>query len=725
MQVYGFLEKAQLENVSADLSNTLLGLFWYNTTDNKMKIYDGAVRAMVTENGSATLTNKIFSGGTITGAAISGGTLAGIDINLGAATDANKLVVSSETTANLEALTREAGSIYWSTDDLAYKGDDGLNLVELGGGGAGGINYTVNPDFETNADDHVAYKDSASEVPDDGIGGAPTLAVTRSTVAPLAGKASGIIAKPASNVQGEGINVHNEDFDEADKGKIQIMSFEYDASDVNYNDGDFRVYFKDETNGNVIRVNGEDVKGGKGTHYARVQIPIDCDNGSLLIHCAATHADAVSFKYDRVSFGPQKIVNGSLMTDWKEFSPVGSWTSNTVYHGSYRRVGDSLEVDVFMEFTGAPNAANLVVDLPNGLRMDTSKLASPDFTHILGNINVSDNSVAGLGMQGYVAYESDTEVYFSIENAGSPNQQTTLSNVNPVPLNSGDHISFKFKVPIQGWSSQTIVSEDFGGRDVIVEAFGNGNTALTSGVTDIDWTTKVRDTTASWDGTTFLVPETGSYIISGFVRLAVNGSFGMRAYIDGVQDSYLVYDIDTNSTIHHFQETFVFEKGQQVTFRSVVSSPALTNSNIHRINIKKLGSSQQVLETEIVAATYSSDSGQVVNSGSNYVYEDLINDSHNAYNTSTGVYTIPVTGSYAIGSSARAGISQAHVTTIRHNGNDVSQAFQGNTDDSSVKDFIIYPCIKGDTIEIKNSTGITKTLTTTSTDNTFSIARVK
>jgi len=126
LQVYGFLEKAQLENVTVDLSNTLLGLVWYNTTDNKMKIYDGAVRAMVTEDGAATLTNKIFSGGTIAGA-----NFAGNDINLGVASDSNKLVVSTNTKANLDALTRESASIYYATDEDKFYGDNGTSLVPL------------------------------------------------------------------------------------------------------------------------------------------------------------------------------------------------------------------------------------------------------------------------------------------------------------------------------------------------------------------------------------------------------------------------------------------------------------------------------------------------------------------------------------------------------------------------------------------------------------------
>lgn len=60
MKVYGQLERAQAENRPSDYSGgTATGLEWINTTDNKLKFDDGSqVRAVVTENGSATLTAK-------------------------------------------------------------------------------------------------------------------------------------------------------------------------------------------------------------------------------------------------------------------------------------------------------------------------------------------------------------------------------------------------------------------------------------------------------------------------------------------------------------------------------------------------------------------------------------------------------------------------------------------------------------------------------------------
>lgn len=746
MQVYGFLEKAQLENVSADLSNTLLGLFWFNTTDSKMKIYDGAVRAMVTEDGAATLTNKIFSGGTITGATISGGNLSGIDINLGVATDANKLVVSKEIRANLEALTREEGSIYFSTDEQKYLGDDGLNLVELGGGGAGGINYTANPDFETNADDHVAYKDSASEVPDDGTGGAPTLAIARSTVSPLDGKASGIISKPASNTQGEGVKVANEDFNEADKGVIQIMSFVYDASDANYNDGDFRVYFKDETNSKIIRVNGEDIKGGKGTHYARVQVPIDCDNGSLIIHCAATHADAVSFKYDRVSFGPQIINSGSIIEDWKNSGELALTSTGTnptkgtslVDEVLHRRIGDSLEMSVAysQNVAGSAGTGVYLINIPSGFKVDVNKIQASTTTTIqttatpIGTSQISSGAT-NTAAQGTVYAYDETRLFVihgpAMADTGAGQAASALESYGAstnMNLGATTHaLKLNILVPIAGWSSQSQTSEDFGGREIFVNGEGNGGESITGNTTDITFT-EVEDTAASWDGSTFTVPESGIHTIAGSINTTVNSTYDFRLAINGTVGPYIGTNASSDN-IGYFKITDRFEKGQVLSVRTTGSVNLQNNTDAHRISISKDSDSQQILETEIVAARYTSDSGQTVPASAVIKYEDSEGDTHGAYNTSTGQYVVPVTGWYSVDAKYRATANGSFWISIYVNNIAIGVMNQNSTDQSTPIISEKIQLNRDDVLEIRNISAGSATLTAFSEYNSFSIARVK
>ena len=69
-KIYGELEKAQLENVTANPSLGTTGRAAFNTTTGKAVLDDGtSVKNMVTEDGAATLENKTIAAGsnTITG----------------------------------------------------------------------------------------------------------------------------------------------------------------------------------------------------------------------------------------------------------------------------------------------------------------------------------------------------------------------------------------------------------------------------------------------------------------------------------------------------------------------------------------------------------------------------------------------------------------------------------------------------------------------------------
>lgn len=658
-------------------------------------------------------------------------------INLGTASNTNYLKVSSDTKANLDALTRKAGAIYYATDENKYYGDDGLNLVPIGAGGEGGINYTVNPNAETNADDHTAYKDAAQEIPEDGVGGSPTLSVARNTSNPLAGKASFVITKPASNVQGEGINIANEDFDEADKGKIHIMSFEYDASDANYNDGDFRVYFKDETNGVVYRVNGEDVKGGKGTHYARIQIPIDCDNGSLLIHCAATHTDAVSFKYDRVSFGPQRLVTGSILTDWEDFTPISSWNVSTTFSAQKRRVGDTINGQVHLIVGADGNSGAFEIDPPDGHLIDLNKIDATNNNVIIGYGQLLDAGVSRYQLQ-VVYLTSTNKIRVSyIITSGSNGVNSNVTDSAPINFATSDELDFTFSYPVIGWSSQSITSEDFGGRDIYVYANGNNGALITAGVTAFNWNNVIDDTSSSWGGAAdeerFTAPEKGRYTFNGSVRITASSNSEIRAYKNGSNFEYV--SRFSNNVTESFKYTVDLEKGDFIDFRPDVSVTLNNVASDHWIRISKEATSQQILETETVAMRATSDSGQSIGGTTGvFNYEDVDRDTHNAYDEVSGIYTVPSSGWYDIDATVQSQntswtqggflILDLYLdNVINSRGFQRSWASVSTTLGAQVSTNIYLN--KGQQIKVEVFASTATNAQNVSSDNYFSIARIK
>ena len=311
----------------------------------------------------------------------------------------------------------------------------------VAGSGEGGINYIENSSFDINIDGAVAYKDSASELPDDGTGGSPTLSVAQNTVSPLRGDGSLQISKPASNVQGEGVGILSTVVADADKGKILIGSFDYDFSDSNYSDGDFRVYAYDVTNSNLIRVNGEDIKAGKGTHWFRFQAPINSSGFRFIIHCATTDSTAMTLQVDRVRIGPQEIAYGAVVGPRESYSPSNTQGFGTLSNESifYQRIGAYL----FLEFNaqaGSNAAVEAQIELPAGLVIKSGVSNLKVGTLFRGN--TSSNDVGTV-----LATGGDTYLNFGSVSA-TANRLSPLDGNDVVSNN--DFFSFTAKVPIGG-----------------------------------------------------------------------------------------------------------------------------------------------------------------------------------------------------------------------------------------------------------------------------------
>lgn len=145
-------------------------------------------------------------------------------------------------------------------------------------------------------------------------------------------------------------------------------------------------------------------------------------------------------------------ISGSLnpVTDWEAFTPTGSWTTNTTYTGRKRQVGDTMEYNIKVSLSGAPNTAVLVLNIPDGT-IDTTKFLETGWD-TFGTANLYQVGVTW--DLGRVMYNNTSSVrvspfadHGSYESVGQTDQNI------PFVFGTGDWVTVRFSVPLIGLTS--------------------------------------------------------------------------------------------------------------------------------------------------------------------------------------------------------------------------------------------------------------------------------
>lgn len=579
------------------------------------------------------------------------------------------------------------------------------------------VNYIENNDFEVDTS---------------GWTGDTNLVISRITSGQLRGTGSLKIAKAAADASGEQVYT---DFsvDTADLAKKLTISFDYDTSDANYSDGDMRILIIKDPAGTpvTIRVNGEDLKGGKNTHIAQFQTDATITDYRLVIEQVSTNAAAVDLYFDNIQVGPREVVKGAAMTDWKEFTPIvagGGSATWSLLEGRYRRVGDSVEYSVTANASVAGSGGSVLqFELPENLQADTTKIKGS----------------SGYGREYNLGSVTNTWAVFDCTYSGSGNGGIIFQNVGTSgayvgsSVTSSSQIYFNASLPIIGWSSNAISSEDFSGRDVELHAAGNSGQVILANTTNIPFDSSViQDTTSSWNGSIFECPETGYYDVDFKIRITSANQPQIRPYIDGSSIGSRSFIESTSTSFHNGNFLGLYlEKGQELSLRSSDGFTLQPGDALHNITISKRSSPQTVLETETVAARYTSNAGTNISPSTYQIlkYEDIDFDTHSMYDISTGILTIPTTGKYNISSKAMlSGLNadQGEMSlAIYINGTKIDEDYNyiGRGSLESRQVVTTLDLIKGDevTIRLYQTNGAGRVQFNQNSYNTFSIARIK
>lgn len=327
----------------------------------------------VTLAGTETLTNKTLTSPTINTPTVTSGSFAtpdinGADINIGTASNSNRIVLPTDTTTNLDLLTDTAGLIaYDSTlSKVVFNNGGGWNVLDVPS------NLTVvtkTTTYTATTSDDVILVDSTS--------GAFTVTL-------------------------------------------------YAASG---NAGAKLTFIKISSDTNAVTIDGN----ASETINGNTTTTVDTQYEKLTLVCDGTNWLVDERKSD---------------TAYVSFTPTGAWSTNTTYAGKWRRLGDSMQIEVSVTTSGAPDSANLTVNVPSGYTIDTAKVsANTVFRNQYGVALLDGGSRV---YTGNAAYSSASDIGLNHSESGNFG---TVNQAAPFTFGAGNGAYFNAIVPISGWKA--------------------------------------------------------------------------------------------------------------------------------------------------------------------------------------------------------------------------------------------------------------------------------
>ena len=177
-------------------------------------------------------------------------------------------------------------------------------------------------------------------------------------------------------------------------------------------------------------------------------ISLACTSGTGLTYVDDAFVGAVDLKAD--------VGN---VSNWRNGTCSGTWTTNTAYTCKFRQVGNDLEVQYLITLSGAPNATALYLNLPSGFNIDTTNLTSTLNQASFGDGSARDASTnVFFKLNAVIASGSLIGLYYIVNGQIPPttaSSSTNLAEINatlPVTWASGDTLTATVKVPVTQYS---------------------------------------------------------------------------------------------------------------------------------------------------------------------------------------------------------------------------------------------------------------------------------
>lgn len=548
-------------------------------------------------------------------------------------------------------------------------------------------NYVVNGGAQSSKAGWISYADAAGVTPVDCTGGSPNITFTASTSSPLVGAASFTIDKDAANRQGQGVSyaITLDPAYSTVNPTIHTITAQYTITAGTYGygssttDSDLEAYIYDVTNSQIIQPSGFKFDGGE--MRATFQPNKTSSSYRLCLHVATTNASAWTLKFDEVRVVPQSKVIGSFASEWKAYTPtfVGFGTPSAISFLS-RRVGDSLEVvGTFGTGTNTGSTATISLGYNGGNSNVVADAVKTNSVNTIGQFTCAQASTTYFHSS-IIGVPSSSSIKIGAQTSSTAESTATIGTT----YSNGVSCTLYFTIPISGWGTTQVLSENNDNRSVSANYIGSPPTGtLNTSFNTVTFSTNVSDTHAGYSAGSYTIQVPGYYDISAALDIlgtyTVNQYGAVSIFVDGVE-KYTKYDFapstGTETQPMVSVKGVLLNSGQVITIRSRSSStsPSFTSdSHTNYFSISRTNNGSQVAASEhVFFKGYATGNTSLTNSTTTVIaLAGLIKDTHSAF--ASNKYTFPRTGSCHVDASiifAPNSTGQRNIS-IRKNGTTV------------------------------------------------------
>ncbi len=357
------------------------------------------------------------------------------DIDGGTASNTSRITVPKGLYSSLLLLTRKEGTILYATDLDQFYSDDGTNLNPIGSGSAGGINYIDAPSTATGWSFTTNFGTSATTQTAGDL--------------PLGGTIETAILLRSVGVNTEALENASYSFTTPEVGGVKTPVSFFMRPGTGFASNEWTISIYQGSTRQPLSTDSSSItyipntSGQFATTFSAVK------NTTYTVRFSRINGTGTAvLNVAQVFVGLQQLNQGAVVEKWLSYTPTLTNIPTSATAGRYRRVGDSMEVDVSWTASGAATG-DIAVPLPSGFTADASAVATTTYD----SIGTGFARIASVNYTGVATYANTTTVnVVSNSDAGQWDANT------PAAWSSGSLGRIRFVLPIAEWAGSGTVN---------------------------------------------------------------------------------------------------------------------------------------------------------------------------------------------------------------------------------------------------------------------------